>query len=402
MFTGVHPAAVNSPKNFLLAFLALTSLGGAILAWQQYGELVELRAGALHREERADLQKRIVDLERLNRELQDQLAAARGGESLEDLIAGGGERAGEDRPPRDRSRKGDPNRERGGEEARQRMAAFREAMAKPEVQALISAQQKAAIEGRYAALFNRLNLTPEQSDKLKTLLAERGNVRRDVEEAARAQGINPRENPEAFRKLFTDAQNDINASIKSAIGEQGFAQLQNYEQTMPQRNLVENLQQRLTHSNAPLTSLQAEQLVQILAANAPQRTSTTTAGAPPADATIPGRGPGGLGLGGPPGGPGGPGGPDFGRMMGPPFGGPGGPGGPGGAAIITPAAVAQAQTVLLPTQVSALQQLQQQQQTRQQLDQIVRDTLTTTTPATTSTTPGAPAPSSGPTRKRGG
>ena len=37
-------------------------------------------------------------------------------------------------------------------------------MAKPEVQALMSVQQKAAVEARYAALFKNLNLTPAQAD----------------------------------------------------------------------------------------------------------------------------------------------------------------------------------------------------------------------------------------------
>lgn len=391
---------MNSPKNYLLAFLALTTLGGAWLAWRQYGELVELRAGALHRDERLDLQKRISDLERLNRELQDQLAAARGSD-VDHLLAEATERASDERGPRgDRSR-GDNPRGRGSD-MRQQFTALRELMAKPEVQAMLSAQQKAAIEGRYAALFKNLSLSPEQAEKLKTLLAERGNTRRDIEEVARAQGINPRENPEAFRKLFTDAQNEINASIKSVIGDQGFAQLQTYEQTLPQRNLVENLQQRLAYSNSPLTSTQAEQLIQILASNAPQRTATTTttspASAPSTDATPPppGRGPGGFG--GPGFGP--PGGPDLGRLLGGGFGGPP-PGGASGNAIVTPAAVAQAQTMLTPNQLAALQQVQQQQQAQQQLQQLVRDTLSANAPATQS---GSPAPSSGtpPTRKRGG
>lgn len=381
---------MNSPKNYLLAFLALTTLGGAWLAWRQYGELVELRASALNRDERLDLQKRITDLERLNRELQDQLAAARGGD-LENLLAEATERPTDERGPRgDRSR-GDNPRGRGGD-MRQQFAALRELMAKPEVQAMLSAQQKAAIEGRYAALFKNLNLSPEQAEKLKALLAERGNTRRDIEEVARAQGINPRENPEAFRKLFADAQNDLNASIKSVIGDQGFAQLQTYEQTLPQRNLVENLQQRLAYSNAPLTSSQAEQLIQILASNAPQRTPTPTSGTEQPSGNPPvsmGRGPGGPGFGGP----------DVGRILGGGFGGP--PiGGPGGG-VVTPAAVAQAQTILVPNQLAALQQIQQQQQTQQQLQQLVRDTLSANPPPATSST-AAPASGPAPTRKRSG
>lgn len=394
---------VNSPKNYVIGFLALTTLGGAILAWQQYGELVELRAGALNREERADLHQRVKDLEQMNRALQDQLAALRGAEDLDSLIAANADTPNTERGTRGERGRGGDSRGRGGSDGRQQFEAIRELMAKPEVQAMLSVQQKAAIEARYSALFKNLNLNAEQTDKLKTLLAERGNTRRDVEEAARAQGINPRENPEAYRKLFTDAQNELNAGIKAVIGDAGFAQLQTYEQTLPQRSLVENLQQRLSSTNLPLTSAQAEQLVQILAANSPQRTTGTTTGTTAQPGTAPsGRGPstfggGDFGRGGPP---------DIGRLMGGGFGGPP-PGMGGGTATVTAAAVSQAQTILAPPQLAALQQIQQQQQTQQQLQQLVRDTLAANAAATKTGTPttgttgagsGAPAP----TRKRGG
>lgn len=388
---------MKSPKNYIIAFLALTTVGGALLAWQQYGELVELRAGALNREERADLQRRIADLERLNRGLQDRLAALGGNGEVDERVADadGGERPDGERGGRGDRGRGDP-RSRGGD-SRQQFAAVRELMAKPEVQAMISLQQKAAIEARYAALFKNLNLSPEQAEKLKTLLADRSNTRRDVEEAARAQGINPREEPDAYRKLLADAQNLLNSDIKATIGEQGFAQLQNFEQTIPQRNLVDNLQQRLNNSSMPLSSTQAEQLVQILAANAPPRNVNAAGQGQPGDVVTIARGPGGMVVGGP--GDFGRGGPDMGRMLG------GGFGGPMGGATVTAAAVSQAQTILAPPQLAALQQIQQQQQAQQQLQQLVRDTLAANAPAanTGATKAGTGSGTgSAPSRKRGG
>ncbi len=87
---------MKSPQTYLLALLALTTLGGAMLAWRQYSELVELRASAMNRDERADLQKRAWDLEKHNQDLQARLAAARpAGSGLE--LAG----PGSERPPRD-------------------------------------------------------------------------------------------------------------------------------------------------------------------------------------------------------------------------------------------------------------------------------------------------------------
>ncbi|MBL9209457.1 MAG: hypothetical protein JNL92_03265 [Opitutaceae bacterium] len=392
---------MKSPQAFLLLLLAGTTVGGAILAWRQYGELVELRGSALNRAERADLQKRIWDLEKQNRELQDNLAAARGPGAGADPLAA---TTDEERPGRERGGRGG---DRGGPGGRgdafqKQAAAIRDLMSKPEVQALLSQQQKAAIEGRYAALFRNLNLAPDQAAKLTALLAERGTTMQDVMSAAREQGIDPRENPAAVRKLIADAQNQINASIKSVIGDQGFAQLTNYEQTMPQRQLVNDLQQRLSYTSTPLTAPQAEQLVQILATNAPPRPANPSGNVMvgPTERTMVFRSAGPMGP--PPDGFGGRGGPDMGGVINAVAGPSAGllmgalDGARVGGAPVTGAAVAQAQGVLSPPQVAALQQIQQQQQAQQQLRDMVNETMKANQPPPP---PDGTAPSG---RKRGG
>lgn len=347
-------------KNAVIAVLALATVGGAALAWRQYQELVELRAAAMNSGERAEMQKRIADLLASNRELEEQLAAMRalhepGTDDLMGTTSAERPAAGDQA---DRGQRG--FRGRGGEQ----MAAMRELMAKPEVQALVSANQKAALENRYGALFRSLNLPPEQLDKLETLLLERQNTTQDVLAAAREQGLDPRTDRENIRKLITDAQSSIDANIKSVIGDNGFAQLTNYEQTMPQRNLVNALQQRLSYASNPLSASQADQLVQILAANPPparnNASGNNNGGAAGDGAGFGGRG-GGFG----------------GRNPGFVGGGPdaGGGGFPGATAQITAAAIEQAQTVLAQPQLDALQQMRQQQQTAQQLQRLIRTTL---------------------------
>lgn len=366
------PSTVKS-QSYLVVALALSTLVGAGVAWNQYRELVELRAAALNPAERAEWQKRAWDLESHNRELQDELAARQ-------VAAGdnGGKRPAVDgEAPPEGPPRGGP---RGGRGPGQ-IAAIRELVNKPEVQALMRVQQKAAIDSRYAALFHNLNLAPEQVEKLKDLLVERQTTLQDVMTAAREQGVNPRSDPEGFRQLIANAQSDINNSIKSVVGDSGLTQLQNYEQTLPQRSLVNDLQQRLSYTNTPLTPNQADQLVQILATTSPQRAN---AAGPTGDFPAP-----------PPGGRGGFGGmAEIGGLVAGAVGaGPGGLGG-AGTARVTAAAVTQAQTVLAPPQVAALQQIQQQQQSQQQLQQILREAVTT------------PAGQSGgggtPTRRKGG
>ena len=393
---------VKSPRTYLLVLLLATTLGGAFVAWRQYGELVELRAITMNRNERANLQKRVWALEKLNRELQDRLAAGRSMGNAETSRLATAEDGRTPRDPNARGGRGDPRGR--GESGMQQMSALRDLMAKPEVQAMINLQQKAGIEARYATLFKNLNLSSDQSAKLTSLLAERGNTRQDVYSAAREQGIDPRTNPEAFRKLLSDAQNELNTGIKSVIGDGGFAQLQTYEQTLPQRNVVNELQQRLSYTGSPLTSAQSEQLVQILATNTPPRptdagNASSSQNPPgPGQERVPGFGPPGGGRG-----------PDLGGMMMSFVGGGAIPGMTpdmldsavrAGSAPVTNAAIAQAQTVLAPPQVSALQQLQQQQQAQQQLQQLIRDTVMPNQPpgprgdggATAPTSSGTPSP----------
>jgi len=148
---------VKSPKTYVILLLALTTIGGAGLAWQQYQELVQLRAAAMYKDERAEMLKRLAALEKLNKELQDQLAAARdaGGDNIVDMASA---------DPGDQPARGNQGgRGRGGRGDPQQFAAFRAMMAKPEVQALMNAQQKAAVDARYAALFKNLNLTSDQA-----------------------------------------------------------------------------------------------------------------------------------------------------------------------------------------------------------------------------------------------
>lgn len=399
---------MKSPKTLVILLLALTTIGGAGLAWQQYAELVELRAAALSKDDRAALQKRVWDLERFNKELNDQLTALRDAADDADALAGGpAERpAGRGGP----GGRGDFRGRGGAGNPMQLATALRNVMAKPEVQALLSVQQKAAIDARYAAMFKSMNLSPEQADKVKNLLIDRQTTMQDVMNAAREQGINPRSDPQGFQKLLADAQGDINTSLKAVLGDADFSQMQNYEQTMPQRNVVNQLQQRLSYTDTPLTSAQADQLVQVLASNpAPQRVN---ADGTPVPTRGPRGGPGGGNVafdvaGGGFGGGGGPGG-EIGAVLGAVGGGfgalGGGGGGPGGGGIvtqITPAAVAQAQTVLAAPQLAALQQLQQQQQSQQQLAQIVRDAVAGQAPPAGNNRGGG-APGGGGNRKKGG
>lgn len=211
-------------------------------------------------------------------------------------------------------------------------------MDNPEFQKLVATQQKGALDSRYAALFRSLNLSPQQLEQFKNLLVEKRTAVADVMAAARSQGLNGRENRDELRALVENAQSELDTNIRSVLGEAGYQQYQSFEKTQPQRNVVNQLEQRLSYSGTPLTVEQSEALVQVLADNPAEQGNVGRAAAVRTPA---------------------------GRVA---FGGSGG-------AAISETAVAQAATVLSQSQVQALQQLQQEQQAQAQLAQMMREQM---------------------------
>jgi hypothetical protein len=206
---------------------------------------------------------------------------------------------------------------------------------------LLQAQQRTGLDARFAPLFRNLALPAEKLEQFKNLLLERQSVMQDVMAAAREQGLDPRANPEELRKIVARANAESDDSLRALLGAEGFAQYQDYQQTLPQRSVVNQLQQSLSYTDAPLTTAQADELVRILATTAPSGPSADLP-PPPVDGFA--RGPG-----------------------------RGGQGGPGGStALVTTEAVQLAGRVLSTPQLEALTQLQQSQQAAQQLDQMVR------------------------------
>ena len=158
-------------------------------------------------------------------------------------------------------------------------------------------------------------------------------------QAAREQGINPRTNPADFQALANQAIAQTDASIQQALGDAAFQQYQQYQQTLPERNTINSLEQSLSYTQTPLTEDQADQLTSILASTQPQRAGNGTAGTSN----------------------GGDGGPSIFSLV-----------NGGGTARVTDEGLTQAQGILSGPQLSALQQIQQQQQAQQQMQQLMR------------------------------
>jgi hypothetical protein len=283
----------------------------------QYRELQALRAAALTKDERADWQKRLWDTERKRAQLETQVTSLQ--KSEEPAVEAPNDEKAATAPAFER-RNGPRN-----------MMAM---MDRPEVQRMVALQQKASLDERYSDLFKSLSLTPEQLEKFKDLLVEKRTAIMDVLAAARGEGINPRSDREAYNKLVADAQADIDATIRSTLGEAGFAQYDNFEKTIPQRTVVNQLEQRLSYSSTPLTNQQSDLMIAILAA-----TTTSKASPNPVPAA-------------------------FNAVVG---------GNAASGSRITDTTINQALGVLAAPQIDALRQLQQEQQAQAALNATLRN-----------------------------
>jgi hypothetical protein len=209
----------------------------------------------------------------------------------------------------------------------------------PEFQRLLALQMKSRLSATYGPLFKSLNLTPDQLTQFQSLLADKQQALMDTLQAARDQGINPRTDPDGFKTLVNQSVSQIDTSIQAALGDAGFQQYQQYQQTLPERNTVNSLQQQLSYTQTPLTDDEANQMIQLLADNQPQKAGSGTSGTTNGGDS----GPGLMSL-----------------LNG------------GGTAKVTAEAITAASGVLSAPQVSALQQIQSEQQAQQQMQQLIR------------------------------
>jgi len=319
------PLIVKSNRTFLAVFFLLTTLGISALAYKQYMELITLRTklgGA-----NSGLEKQLADDEKLIKSLRNQLAA---------LSKAGGGAADQDMA--DDGTPGAPGDDRNAARRAQRDA-MRAIFNSPQFQALRAIQDKSQIEQRYAALFKSLNLTPAQASTMENLLLARQQATQDAGQAARTAGIDPRKDPTGYQQAIASATADVNQQLQATLGDTGYAALQTYNQTMPQRTTVSQLQTSLSYSSTPLTDDQSAALVALMQQNQGTNANANANGGG-------NRGPGGGGN---------------------PF------GGGNQGATITPATVTAASSILSAPQLQALQQLQQTQQAQAQMQQLFQN-----------------------------
>jgi len=132
-------------------------------------------------------------------------------------------------------------------------------MEDPEAKKMIREQQRLMLDQLYAPLIKQLGLTPEEAGQFKDLLAD--NMLKSTEKATSLMGaLSSTNRTEAFEKISAD-QKDFDEQVRGFLGETGYAQYKDYQQTVGERTQLSQFQQQTAGGEHPLNDQQTEKLL---------------------------------------------------------------------------------------------------------------------------------------------
>ena len=132
-------------------------------------------------------------------------------------------------------------------------------MQDPEAKKMLREQQRMALDQMYSPLIKRLAMTPEESDKLKNLLADQM-----MEGSAMLFGNQGSSRGSEALASVASAQTDLDNKVKELLGDDRYAEYKDYQLTVGERMQLSQFKQML--GDNPLTDQQTEQLLSIIKA----------------------------------------------------------------------------------------------------------------------------------------
>ncbi len=137
----------------------------------------------------------------------------------------------------------------------------------PKMKEMIKSSQKAfigpMIDKQYGALFQQLNLTPDQSAALKDLLQKKMLAGADAGMSMMDGSLDAAQRADLAKQMKSETD-DYDAQIKQFLGDANYQQFQDYEKTAPDRMAVSQFSDQLAGGATPLSPDQQQQLVQMM------------------------------------------------------------------------------------------------------------------------------------------
>jgi hypothetical protein len=136
----------------------------------------------------------------------------------------------------------------------------------PEMREMMKAQQKAfmgpMIERQYAALFQQLNLTPDQTAQLKELLGQKMLAGADAGMSLLDADLDAAQRAELMKQIKSQTD-EYDAQIKQFLGD-NYAAFEAYEKTTPDRMTVSQFGDQLAGGATAMNPEQQQQLIQLM------------------------------------------------------------------------------------------------------------------------------------------
>lgn len=137
----------------------------------------------------------------------------------------------------------------------------------PNMREMIKAQQKAfmgpMLDKQYSALFQQLNLTPEQTATLKDLLEKKMLAGTDAGFSMLDNSLDATQRADLAKQVKSQTD-DVENQIKQFLGDGNYQAFQNYEKTVPDRTAVNQFGDQLAGTATALSVKQQEQLTQAM------------------------------------------------------------------------------------------------------------------------------------------
>ncbi len=137
----------------------------------------------------------------------------------------------------------------------------------PGMREMIKSQQKAVIgpmlDRQYGALFQQLNLTPEQTATLKDLLEKKMLAGTDAGFSMLDNTLDASQRAD-LAKQVKNQTDDLENQIKQFLGDASYQTFQNYEKTVPDRTVVSQFNDQLAGTATALSAQQQDQLTQAM------------------------------------------------------------------------------------------------------------------------------------------